>query len=803
MMKLSPKAASPEFIAAVYFCFLCHFAFPVCAQTNSWTNSVSGKWENAASWSLGAAPAGSDAADLITNAGNKTVSLDATTAGSFPGTMAVSNLVLSAPNGVTNTLFLSNIGTNFPLVIHKSVVITTGGALLMTNSLVSVDSPSNGVFSLDGTGTLSSSGVLLGTNNGALIVGNVGAGKLIAAAGTNTLSGNVFVGFSTNSAGSVSVAGGQLVFTNAYTVIGFYGSGQIAQSNGTLQPGDDGSLPNGTFLGLTSGSQGVLSIVGGNCVSPGHFDLGEDPGSTGLVWISGGQLILTNNYLTTIGGNGVGQLVLSNGQFAASHVTVADSHGSLGLLTIAGGTGTFSGGFVIGNGMMATGIVSLTGGQLTVTNEGLVVGSYGVGQLLVSNSTVLAATVNVGNSTGSVGTLRIAGGASLLASNVTAGVLSNATGLIQVTGGNLIVTNQSGTGQLIVGRGGNGSFVQNGGSVVADQLVIATGVASNIFVCCTNFIYVSVGAGQAAISNGLLLARSLNIGVSSPGTLTIAGGATSVSSNVVAGVISNAIGTIQISGGSLNVTNQSGTARLVVGQGAQGALAQNGGVLTVDQLLVTNGNSSVVSFSSGLINTKATTVSNAQMFVVGDGVSAATYHLLGGVHSFADGLRIRSNAILSGCGTINGSVQVDAGGLVLADCGGSLTFTGIVTNNGSLKAVNGSTLESYGLVVNNGVINLLDGNTNFHAGFVNNGVVLDSNSVPQIISVAAVGSDIEVEFTTASNLTYVFEYRGNLLTGSWTPLGGFSGPGGNIIWTDFNAALQTQRFYRVRLVVPP
>jgi hypothetical protein len=81
--------------------------------------------------------------------------------------------------------------------------------------------------------------------------------------------------------------------------------------------------------------------------------------------------------------------------------------------------------------------------------------------------------------------------------------------------------------------------------------------------------------------------------------------------------------------------------------------------------------------------------------------------------------------------------------------------------------------------------------------------VLNSDSIPRFISVATVGSDVHVRFTTALNATYVFEYTGDLVTGSWIPLVGFTGPGDDVIVTDPAAALQTQRFYRVRLVVPP
>ena len=163
-------------------------------QTNTWINSASGKWENASSWSLGTAPGLADAADLITNAGGTTVTNDATTAGNFPATMVISNLTVSAPSGSTNTLVLSNIGTSTPLVVHNSVMIGPGGVLMMTNSLLSLDGATDGVFSLDSSAILYGSTLLLNTNV-AMTVGSVGSGTLLAGGGTNTLSGDVYVGY--------------------------------------------------------------------------------------------------------------------------------------------------------------------------------------------------------------------------------------------------------------------------------------------------------------------------------------------------------------------------------------------------------------------------------------------------------------------------------------------------------------------------------------------------------------------------------------------------------------------------------
>src|SRR5206468_129360 len=99
-------------------------------------------------------------------------------------------------------------------------------------------------------------------------------------------------------------------------------------------------------------------------------------------------------------------------------------------------------------------------------------------------------------------------------------------------------------------------------------------------------------------------------------------------------------------------------------------------------LVLTNAGG-VMAFASGTINTKAANVNNATNFAVGDGVGAATYHLQGGIHSFTNGLTVNTNAQITGCGTITGNVVNF--GTIIQDCApGLLTFTGIVTNNGTM-----------------------------------------------------------------------------------------------------------------------
>jgi hypothetical protein len=267
--------------------------------------------------------------------------------------------------------------------------------------------------------------------------------------------------------------------------------------------------------------------------------------------------------------------------------------------------------------------------------------------------------------------------------------------------------------------------------------------------------------------------------------------------------MSNATGVIQVTGGNLSVTNQSGTGQLVVGQWGSGSLVQGGGTVTVDQLVLTNGANSVFAFNAGVLTSGGTFVINSRLFVVGDGTNAATFQLNGGVHSFANNLEIRNNATLTGCGTINGNAVVDPGGTVLASCG-TLTFTGIITNNGTMRAIEGSVLEAYGTVVNNGTIDIINGATNFHGRFINsnNGTVLTATSV-KISQVSMSGQDMVIQIPSVTGHTYQLQYTTSLTPANWTNTGApQSGTGGVLTFTDSGGAANPQRFYHVDVTAP-
>ena len=406
------------------------------AQVNSWTNAPGGKWETGANWSLGVPPASSQSA-FVTNAASKTVTIDATTTNAA-STMTVSNLTVFAPTaGVTNTVALANAGLGVPLHVVNTLIISTGGALTITNSALFVEGKGAAGLAINGGANVSfMDGSLVSTSN--------------------PTAGNLVLGFSTGNRGQMTVAGGSL-------------------SVGLC------------LLGKFVGAQGTLTISGGtNIIST--LSVGENAANTtGTVWMTGG--LLTANFGTSvrIGGGGVGQMVLSNGSVQAFGVLV---RGPSSTLTMAGGAFQAASSFQIAPSLNTTGSVWLTGGQLTVTNGTTSVASTssGAGQMTVSNGTYLARDVSVASA--GTGSLTIAGGTSSVFSNMTLGNFAcTATGIVNVGGGNLFVTNAAGNATLEVRSGtltlSSGTlgvdifvltnscarFIRNGGALTYRQLV--------------------------------------------------------------------------------------------------------------------------------------------------------------------------------------------------------------------------------------------------------------------------------------------------------------------------------------------
>src|SRR5439155_24151276 len=97
---------------------------------------------------------------------------------------------------------------------------------------------------------------------------------------------------------------------------------------------------------------------------------------------------------------------------------------------------------------------------------------------------------------------------------------------------------------------------------------------------------------------------------------------------------------------------------------------------------------SIFNFTSGALRTRSTTNSNGSPLVIGDGGSPATFQLLGnGTHDFrgASGLTISSNAVLTGNGTLLGSVVVQGGGVLVPGTSiGKMSFSNAPSMQGAI-----------------------------------------------------------------------------------------------------------------------
>ena len=750
------------------------------------------------------------------------------------------------------------------------IVWITSGALIETNTSIYVGNLGSGRLTVSNGSVLASQ----------LIIGNTagGAGTLTVAGGDvqtpdTGLLFPVILGQSPGGTGTMWVTSGSFVSTNGTERIGDSGAGTIVVSNGTM-------LLWRPFLGYTAGA-GTLNVAGGSVRITGagvDFSIGDAASTRGTVVLTGGEIVMTNDVSDNvfIGNAGVGSWTQSGGTGNVVDVILANGAGGVGTLTVGGGLLTGAGSITVGEGSGGTGTVWMTGGLLSFTDKvTLVADPVGaVGSITVSNGTAELRDVTIG--VFGNGALTMAGGTLHAGVSFTLAGNSTSSANFTQTGGWLITTNapsissgtvtiQSSGGTWLasgytLGFGNPGTFTISGGTnIFGGGLNVGSSSGSGTVWVTSGQLTATNGAtgigpgsiGRLTVSNGVVQLRDVSIASGSPdGRLIIAGGTTTIGGPLTVGIGFGATGVVTVSSGTLTMTNvalgflfSTGTLAVNGGNvqaydvavgptppGGNGRLILNGGVLSLNSLLVPSA-SSFVAFTKGTLNSAGASVSNGLQFAVGNGSSNATYHLLGGIHTFGSGLRVRTNAFLTGCGTINGNVVVEAGGRVIADCGGILTFTGSVTNNGVMRAVNGSGLEAYGSVVNNGLIDVIFGSTNFHSTFINTGIVLDANSdfdgdglsnlqealagtdptnnasAFRITSIVSTGSDVLVNWMTGIGRTNALQVTagtgdGSYATNSFANLFIVTNTVGTVTnYLDVGGATNSPaRYYRVRLV---
>ena len=474
--------------------------------------------------------------------------------------------------------------------------------------------------------------------------GSAVRGTLTVAGGTNAIASTLIVG-GAGGVGSVWLTGGMLDVTNNSTVVASNGVGQLTVSNGTW-------LAHDVIVGYgTFSAQGTLAVAGGTNVFSSTLAVGSGLGGsgiagTGTVWISGGRLTATNdNTYAGFGYQGAGQITMSNGAWTARGVELGYAPNSGGTLTIAGGTVTIQGfGLELGvsSGGGDTGTVWMTGGQLNMPSGSAIIGSFGTGQMTVSNGSWLAYSVIV-DENGNGGTLTIAGGDSTFVNGLGISASAHTTGTVWMTGGQLLSSSTA-----AVGEG---------------------------------------GVGRMTLSNGTWESLRTSVGqfAGAQGTLTVAGGSNIVDTVLLIGTSDcTATGTVTVAGGSLFITNDSGNAVLDL---ENGTLAINSGTVVVDEFVMTNAcahllhtggtfiysNGQPVDTDPPVPNIPTNTFNVTAFGAVGNGVSNNTTAIQNTINAAAASggtVEIPANGTLSTylCGPINltnnENLVIDAGAML-------------------------------------------------------------------------------------------------------------------------------------------
>ena len=575
---------------------------------NSWTNLSSGLWSAPLNWSSNQAPNNAFSTILITNASSKLITIDAAT----PATnLTIQRLTISAPSGSTNSLALVDVTTNLPLQLSAGLTVDRGGVLTLSNS------------GLICTGaTLDHGGALNVTNS---TVKQTGFGTF------DVVNGSVWLESGLIDCSAISAA--RLGRTNN-------SSGMLTVNGGTF-------LVSLLEVGTTTAAQGALAVGGGMVNASSSITVGYGVNSTGTVSVSGGQLIATND-ITYVGKSGFGQMTVGGGNATFAFLSVgnnADGQVSLtggqlmimprttndwlqigdvgnGLFTMSGGSVLSLGEFHVGDDSSGLGTGSgaafIMGGQLFATNDTTAIGRYGPGQMTVSNATLVLTNVSVGRHDGATGTLILQSNAQVyLLDALSIGRFSNSVGHVFVNGGLLSLTNDN----LWVGREGTGDLTLSNGTARARGAFVAISTVATDAV--TQVVVTNVPSG----------------------ILTLAGGSLVLTSNLLVGTAGISTGQVSVAGGSLDLLGSANPAYLAV---SSGKVTIDQGNVTMDALILTNASGQFIS-NGGTLQSKSAVVSNGFPFVVGDGVHTATFQLLGGTYSFADGLVISSNAWVWSC----------------------------------------------------------------------------------------------------------------------------------------------------------
>jgi hypothetical protein len=395
-------------VISLAICACCWIPAGVHAQTNSWTNSASGNWEDAY-WSLGQLP-GTNQAILLTNAGWKALEIGPNTGQNFPQTMNVDSITISSPANSYNTLLLNYAGIDTPLTV-QSLSIGGNSAVTMLSSALELNG-SNVVAMLVGGEFNQNESVVSGQQ---INVGYIGSGTYNLNSGILAVSSLAVEGIfnqngGTNSAGT-GIAG-KYFLNDGYFDAGISLDGTFWQRGGVHcgDITDSGEViqTGGTNVGdLQLAHYDYISYsVGGNyMISNGLFSGGITIDGSGSFLQEGGTVAGINVSVRSIpvyekGGGGYlleASFIQDGGTMTCSQMDVQGYYRQNGGSNFVSGTFNISGlasisssGFLCASNLAVQVYTALTpyfGGTVIISNE-LAVYEGGYWGLVISPSRI-------------------------------------------------------------------------------------------------------------------------------------------------------------------------------------------------------------------------------------------------------------------------------------------------------------------------------------------------------------------------------------------------------------------------------
>jgi uncharacterized repeat protein (TIGR01451 family) len=300
----------------------------------------------------------------ILNATNLTSLIASTTNGQarlHGGTWSAKELILGNASAARGTLTVSAGTLQITDQLLLGNCVNSSGLVWLVDGQIS--NPGTTTIGVSGHGVMIiSNGAFLA---GPVTVGTSGRGTLTIAGGQMNVTGPFTIRGSGSLAGSAVVDGGTLIATNANTLIGLTGPGQLTLSTGTVAL---------AAVSVGQSSRGTLTMSGGDMEIQDSITLGVTGGSTGIVNVTGGLLLHTNGAIQT--GSGIGQLTVSTNALVITRGLV------LGQQTnVAANAATITGHLVVTDPTL-TGTLQIRSGTLTINQ-----GTISADRLIVTNGT--------------------------------------------------------------------------------------------------------------------------------------------------------------------------------------------------------------------------------------------------------------------------------------------------------------------------------------------------------------------------------------------------------------------------------